>query len=67
MLLFTNDLHGAVEPKVAANGKRETGGLVNLVSRIDQLRAEDPEHTLLLDAGTSSRAALSPTAARVNW
>jgi len=51
VLLFTNDLHGAVEPKVAANGKRETGGLVNLVSRIDQLRAEDPEHTLLLDAG----------------
>jgi 5'-nucleotidase/UDP-sugar diphosphatase len=47
-ILFTNDLHGAVEPDAEGNG-----GLVNLVSLIDQVRAENPGHTLLLDAGDS--------------
>lgn len=46
VLLHTNDLHGAVEPE--ADGQ---GGLVNLVSLITQVRAENPGHTLLLDAG----------------
>jgi 5'-nucleotidase / UDP-sugar diphosphatase len=49
VLLYTNDLHGAVEVK--GNHKGEVGGLVNLVSLIDQVRAQAPEHTLLLDAG----------------
>lgn len=49
-ILHTNDFHGAVEPQVSGSGK-ESGGLVNLVSLIDQLRAEDPDHTLVLDAG----------------
>jgi 5'-nucleotidase/UDP-sugar diphosphatase len=49
VILHTNDIHGAVEP----DETRGTGGLVNLVSLIDQLRAEDPDHTLLLDAGDS--------------
>jgi 5'-nucleotidase/UDP-sugar diphosphatase len=53
VILHTNDFHGAVEPQVSAGGAHETGGLVNLVSLIDQLRGEDPEHTLLLDAGDS--------------
>jgi 5'-nucleotidase/UDP-sugar diphosphatase len=48
VLLHTNDLHGAVEPNEDGEG-----GLVNLVSLIDQVRAEDPDHTLLLDAGDS--------------
>jgi 5'-nucleotidase/UDP-sugar diphosphatase len=47
-ILYTNDLHGAVEPDAKGHG-----GLVNLVSLVDQLRAEDPGHTLLLDAGDS--------------
>jgi 5'-nucleotidase/UDP-sugar diphosphatase len=47
-ILFTNDFHGAVEPDEDGNG-----GLVNLVSLIDQIRAENPGHTLLLDAGDS--------------
>jgi 5'-nucleotidase / UDP-sugar diphosphatase len=46
VLLYTNDLHGQVEP---VSG--QYGGLVNLVSLIDQVRARDPERTLLLDAG----------------
>jgi 2',3'-cyclic-nucleotide 2'-phosphodiesterase (5'-nucleotidase family) len=50
ILLHTNDFHGAVEPQASGSGG-EIGGLVNLVSTIDQLRAEDPEHTLVLDAG----------------
>jgi 2',3'-cyclic-nucleotide 2'-phosphodiesterase (5'-nucleotidase family) len=45
ILLHTNDFHGAIEP----DGTR--GGLVNLVSLIDQLRAQDPGRTLVLDAG----------------
>jgi 5'-nucleotidase/UDP-sugar diphosphatase len=53
ILLHTNDFHGAIEPEVSSSGEKEFGGLVNLVSLIDQLRAEDPEHTLLLDAGDS--------------
>jgi 2',3'-cyclic-nucleotide 2'-phosphodiesterase (5'-nucleotidase family) len=46
VLLYTNDLHGQVEPLSG-----QSGGLVNLVSLIDQVRAEDPDRTLLLDAG----------------
>ena len=46
VLLYTNDVHGQVEP---VSGR--SGGLVNLVSLIDQVREEDPEHTILLDAG----------------
>jgi len=52
IILHTNDIHGAVEP-VSSGSKGESGGLLNLVSLIDQVRAEDPEHTLLLDAGDS--------------
>lgn len=50
VILHTNDFHGAIEPEGEGDGK-ESGGLVNLVSLIDQVRAEDPVHTLLLDAG----------------
>jgi 2',3'-cyclic-nucleotide 2'-phosphodiesterase (5'-nucleotidase family) len=49
VILHTNDFHGAIEPETRNSG--EAGGLVNLVSLIDQFRAEDPERTLLLDAG----------------
>jgi 5'-nucleotidase/UDP-sugar diphosphatase len=49
ILLHTNDLHGAVEPD-EAEGR---GGLVNLVSLIDDIRAEAPDQTLLVDAGDS--------------
>jgi 5'-nucleotidase/UDP-sugar diphosphatase len=50
VILHTNDFHGAIEPREDGAGG-QTGGLINLVSLIDQLRAEDPDHTLLLDAG----------------
>jgi len=50
-ILHTNDFHGAVEPEVSASTGRESGGLVNLASLIIRMRAEDPEHTLVLDAG----------------
>jgi 2',3'-cyclic-nucleotide 2'-phosphodiesterase (5'-nucleotidase family) len=49
VLLYTNDMHGQVEP--LSGGAGQSGGLVNLVSLIDQVRAQDPDHTLLLDAG----------------
>ena len=53
VILHTNDFHGAVEPEKGrgTGGTSEEGGLVNLVSLIDQLRAEHPGRTLLLDAG----------------
>ena len=53
IILHTNDFHGAVEPEEAkgVGGTSGEGGLVNLVSLIDQLRAEHPGRTLLLDAG----------------
>jgi 5'-nucleotidase/UDP-sugar diphosphatase len=53
VILYTNDFHGAVEPEETqgSGGTVEEGGLVNLVSLIDQLRAEHPGRTLLLDAG----------------
>jgi 5'-nucleotidase/UDP-sugar diphosphatase len=52
IILHTNDLHGAVEPEGGSGGDAgESGGLVNLVSLVDELRLEDPERTLLLDAG----------------
>lgn len=53
VILHTNDFHGAVEPEETqgSGGTVEEGGLVNLVSLIDQLRAEHPDRTLLLDAG----------------
>jgi 5'-nucleotidase/UDP-sugar diphosphatase len=47
LILYTNDFHGAVEPQDLQ------GGLVNLVSLIDQLRAEHAGPMLLLDAGDS--------------
>jgi 5'-nucleotidase len=50
IILHTNDFHGAVEPE-EGRGASEEGGLVNMVSLIDQLRAEHPGRTLLLDAG----------------
>jgi 5'-nucleotidase len=46
VLLYTNDVHGQVEP---VSGR--SGGLVNLVSLIDRVRAQDPERTIVLDAG----------------
>ncbi|NIV28805.1 MAG: hypothetical protein GWN58_04605, partial [Anaerolineae bacterium] len=49
IILHTNDFHGAVEPE-EGRGASEEGGLVNMVSLIDQLRAEHPGRTLLLDA-----------------
>jgi 5'-nucleotidase/UDP-sugar diphosphatase len=52
VILHTNDFHGAIEPREDSAGG-QVGGLINLVSLIDQLRAEDPGHTLLLDAGDS--------------
>jgi 2',3'-cyclic-nucleotide 2'-phosphodiesterase/3'-nucleotidase/5'-nucleotidase len=51
VLLHTNDFHGAVQPVARSDGSGESGGLVNLVSLIDQVRAENPGRTLLLDAG----------------
>lgn len=53
LILHTNDFHGAVEPETfqGSGGTGEQGGLVNLVSLIDQLRAEHAGPTLLLDAG----------------
>lgn len=53
VILHTNDFHGAVEPEEiqGSGGTSEKGGLVNLISLIDQLRAEYPDRTLLLDAG----------------
>ena len=51
IILHTNDFHGAIEPQVEGGEQVESGGLVNLVSLIDELRAENPNHTLLLDAG----------------
>jgi 5'-nucleotidase/UDP-sugar diphosphatase len=53
IILHTNDFHGAVGPEVDASGGGESGGLVNLVSLIDEVRALDPGHTLVLDAGDS--------------
>jgi 2',3'-cyclic-nucleotide 2'-phosphodiesterase (5'-nucleotidase family) len=49
VLLHTNDFHGAIEAEEEGAGER--GGLVNLVSLIDEVRAQDPGRTLLLDAG----------------
>lgn len=49
-ILHTSGFHGAVVPEVETSG-RESGGLVNLASLINHLRAQDPEHTLVLDAG----------------
>jgi len=46
VLLYTNDVHGQVEP---VSGR--SGGLVNLVSLIENTREEDPERTIVLDAG----------------
>ena len=53
VILHTNDFHGAVEPEEiqGSGGTSEEGGLVNMVSLIDQLRDEHPDRTLLLDAG----------------
>ena len=54
VILHTNDFHGAVEPEETNEGTGRTseeGGLVNMVSLIDQLRAEHSGRTLLLDAG----------------
>ena len=51
IILHTNDFHGAVEPEVDGSTHDESGGLVNMVSLIDEVRAQDPEHTLVLDAG----------------
>lgn len=53
LILHTNDFHGAVEPETfqGSGGTGEQGGLVNLVSLIDQRRAEHAGPTLLLDAG----------------
>ena len=55
VILHTNDFHGAVEAEEvqSGGGSSERGGLVNLVSLIDQLRDEHPGRTLLLDAGDS--------------
>lgn len=55
VILHTNDFHGAVEPEEiqGSGGTSEEGGLVNLISLIDQLRQEHPDRTLLLDAGDS--------------
>jgi 5'-nucleotidase/UDP-sugar diphosphatase len=49
VILHTNDFHGAVEP--AVQGDTQSGGLVNLAGLIDQVRAENPGRTLVLDAG----------------
>ncbi len=53
VILHTNDFHGAVEPEgiQGSAATLEEGGLVNVVSLIDQLHQEHPGRTLLLDAG----------------
>ncbi len=53
VILHTNDFHGAVEPEEiqGSGGTSQQGGLVNMVSLLDQLRDEHPGPTLLLDAG----------------
>lgn len=50
-ILHTNDIHGHAEPFTDNN--KLVGGIAHLAERIKKERAEDPDHTLLLDAGDS--------------
>ncbi len=52
-LLHVNDLHGAVDPMLdkAVGGDSLVGGLSRLKTAVDQTRAQNPEGTLLLNAG----------------
>lgn len=52
-VLHVNDVHGCVDPvidpKISENSK--VGSLARLASVIKKARAEDPEHTILLNGG----------------
>ncbi len=50
-VIETTDFHGAVLPGHDRRTGLETGGTVQLASEIEQLRAENPEGTVLLDGG----------------
>lgn len=51
-LLFTNDIHGHVEPTREKEGT--SGGITGLASAIRDERRRDPHHTLVLDAGDTT-------------
>jgi 5'-nucleotidase len=52
-ILHTNDMHGYIEPEVIRVGGKsfESGGMANLAGLVASIRAKDPIHTLILDAG----------------
>jgi 5'-nucleotidase/UDP-sugar diphosphatase len=50
-ILVTTDFHGFLLPPPRAHGRRRVGGSVALVAWIERLRAENPEGTVLVDAG----------------
>jgi len=52
-LVHVNDLHGAVDPMLdgAVGGDSLVGGLSRLKTAVDRTRAENPQGTLLLNAG----------------
>lgn len=54
-ILHTNDLHGHVEPYL--EGNTMVGGIAQLSARVNDERAKDPDHTILLDAGDTNRGA----------
>jgi len=47
IVLHTNDLHSQIEPASSNN----LGGFARLAGQINQIRAENPDNVLLLDAG----------------
>jgi 2',3'-cyclic-nucleotide 2'-phosphodiesterase (5'-nucleotidase family) len=55
-LLYTNDVHGTLSPvpDQAVSGRHAPlGGSAHLASLVKMMRAQDPTHTLLVDAGDS--------------
>ncbi|MBI3928302.1 MAG: bifunctional metallophosphatase/5'-nucleotidase [Armatimonadetes bacterium] len=55
-ILHTNDMHGTVVPikdKVILGHPAELGGAAYMAGLIKENRRQDPEHTLVLDAGDS--------------
>ncbi len=64
-VLATNDLHGALEgivlPEAAGRGGK-LGGFARVGGLLARLRAQDPEHTLVLDAGDCFQGELAVNA-----
>ena len=50
-IVSTNDIHGHMDPFLDKVTNKEVGGIANLGAAIKREKAEDPEHTILLDAG----------------